>query len=81
MDFLSIVKHQIETGQVQTLRAIALPDDDWIKGWDICDDEGRVDSVERLRARLKRRGTSIEEFKSLPVYKRNLERLPWLKDL
>ena len=45
--------------------------------WDLID----VDSVEKLRARLKRHGITIEAFKRLPVYLLNVDRVPWLRKL
>lgn len=51
---------------------------DWSKRtWDFDD----INDVEALRAWLKAEGTSVEDFKQLPVYQFNIDKLPWLKDL
>jgi hypothetical protein len=51
---------------------------DWTKGtWDMPD----VDTVEKLRARLKAQGMSVPHFKTLPVFQRNKDKLPWLREL
>jgi hypothetical protein len=50
---------------------------DWPKRtWDL-----GIDNVEDLRAYLSRTGTPVADFKRLPVYRWNLEKLPWLKEL
>jgi hypothetical protein len=51
---------------------------DWTKqSWDLTG----IHSVEALRAYLKSQGMSVAAFKHLPVYRLNLRREPWLKDL
>jgi len=50
---------------------------DWTKqSWDL-----GVDNVEDLRRLLKAFGIPVRKFKRLPVYKLNVKRLKWLKDL
>jgi uncharacterized protein YaeQ len=50
---------------------------DWTKqSWDL-----PAHNVQDLRAWLKDQGTSVAAFKRLPVYKLNVEKLPWLKKL
>ena len=50
---------------------------DWTKqSWDI-----PAHSVKDLRAWQKRQGMTIAHFKRLPVYRFNVEKLAWLKDL
>lgn len=50
---------------------------DWTKQtWDL-----PIDDVETLRAHLKAQGTTVRHFKSLPVYRLNVGKLPWLRDL
>jgi len=50
---------------------------DWTKGsWDI-----PATSVEELRTWLKQQGMTVEQFKRLPVYRRNMKRLEWLRGL
>jgi hypothetical protein len=51
---------------------------DWPKGaWDLIG----IDSVESLRQYLERNGETVEHFKTLPVYKANVDKVPWLNDL
>lgn len=53
-------------------------DGDWIKGgtWDL-----RAKTADELRDYLAAVGLSIEHFKTLVVYRANVERLPWLAEL
>lgn len=50
---------------------------DWTKRtWDLpCND------IESLRKFLKGMGMSAEHFKKLPVYRFNVDKLPWLREL
>ena len=49
---------------------------DWTKKtWDL-----PTDKAEFL-AYLKASGTTVENFKQLPVYRWNLDKVPWLKEL
>jgi hypothetical protein len=51
---------------------------DWTKKtWDRLD----IDSEEKLLQYLKRRKMSIEDFKKLPIYKFNRNKMEWLNDL
>lgn len=51
---------------------------DWTKGtWDLTG----IDSVEKLRDMLAQRGESVAAFKKRPVYRMNLKKQPWLKEL
>jgi len=51
---------------------------DWAKRtWDLVE----VNNVEELREHLKRTGTTVEQFKRLPVYRLNVDKLPWLREL
>jgi len=66
---------------MEVMKAINLDADpmnaDWTKQtWDLS-----VDNVEDLRKMLKALGIPVREFKQLPVYKLNVEKLEWLKDL
>jgi hypothetical protein len=50
---------------------------DWTKQtWDL-----GVDNVADLRKLLKQQGTTVAHFKTLPVYQRNVKKLPWLRGL
>lgn len=50
---------------------------DWTKQtWDL-----PVDNVEDLRRYLRAQGTSVKHFKTLPVYKLNVDKLDWLTEL
>ena len=50
---------------------------DWTKQtWDI-----PAKNVRELRAFLKTQGTTVAQFKALPVYRQNVGRLPWLREL
>jgi len=50
---------------------------DWTKqSWDL-----PAHSIAELKAFLEEQGTTIEHFKTLPVYKLNVNKLPWLKEL
>ena len=50
---------------------------DWTKRtWDL-----DIDNIDDLKAYLKRNNTSITSFKLLPVYKMNVDKIPWLKEL
>jgi hypothetical protein len=53
---------------------------DWTKGtWDLIG----IDSVEKLRDFLASTDMSVQDFKQLPVYKRNVDKpdMEWLSDL
>ncbi len=51
---------------------------DWTKRtWDLLD----IDSKEKLLRHLERAGMTVEQFKSLPVYKFNKDKLDFLKEL
>lgn len=51
---------------------------DWVKRtWDLL----HIKTVEQLKAHLQAVGMSVAQFKKLPVYRANLDTLPWLKDL
>ena len=55
----------------------AIENADWTKqSWDL-----GIDNVPDLLAFLESTGTTVEEFKQLPVYKLNVDKLPWLKEL
>jgi hypothetical protein len=41
----------------------------------------KVKDVASLRHELARRGIRVEQFKQLPAYRENLERMPWLAEL
>jgi len=50
---------------------------DWTKqSWDL-----PAHNVQELRDLLKAQGTTVAAFKRLPVYKFNVDKLPWLKKL
>jgi hypothetical protein len=50
---------------------------DWAKStWDL-----DIDNVDDLRAYLAAMDISVDDFKALPVYRANVDNLPWLKDL
>ena len=50
---------------------------DWLKRtWDL-QIENKTDLLEYLKAM----GMTVEQFKKLPVYRWNVEKLPWLKEL
>lgn len=51
---------------------------DWIKDrwpWP------EIDTVEKLREKLERDEWPVSGFKQTVIYQRNLERMPWLKEL
>ena len=51
---------------------------DWTKKtWDLVD----IQNIKSLREYLRKNKISIEHFKELPVYKFNVNKLPWLKEL
>jgi len=51
---------------------------DWTKRtWDLLD----IDTVEKLREHLKATGRTVEQFKQLPVYRYNVDKIEWLKKL
>ncbi|MBU0611783.1 MAG: hypothetical protein KKI08_28160 [Armatimonadetes bacterium] len=51
---------------------------DWAKAtWDF----PNIHSAEDFRAYLARVPMTVEEFKQLPVYRWNKEKVPWLKEL
>lgn len=51
---------------------------DWSKRtWDLLD----IDSKEKLLRYLEMTGMTVEQFKKLPVYKFNRDKLDFLKDL
>lgn len=51
---------------------------DWTKRtWDLLD----IDSKEKLLRYLERTGMTVEQFKKLPVYQFNKDKLDFLKDL
>lgn len=51
---------------------------DWTKRtWDLLD----IDSKEKLLRHLASTGMTVEQFKKLPVYKFNKDKLHFLKDL
>lgn len=42
---------------------------DWVKQtWDVYDDEGLVDTDERLEVALRELGMSMDKFRTLPAY-------------
>jgi hypothetical protein len=50
---------------------------DWTKGtWDL-----PFQDVESLRTYLAAVGDTVEKFKKRPIYTRNVDKMPWLKDL
>lgn len=50
---------------------------DWTKqSWDL-----PCRTLDDLREYLRQTGTSVAEFKRLPVYRFNVDTLPWLADL
>lgn len=50
---------------------------DWTKGtWDL-----PVHDVESLRAYLAAQRRTVAAFKRLPIYRMNVKKLPWLRDL
>jgi hypothetical protein len=50
---------------------------DWIKqSWEL-----PFEDADALRAFLRSRGTTVRAFKALPVYRNNLDKHPWLRDL
>jgi len=50
---------------------------DWTKqSWDL-----PWRNVEDARAALEARGMSVAHFKTLPVYRLNVDRVPWLREL
>jgi hypothetical protein len=50
---------------------------DWTKRtWDL-----PVKSADELRRYLKSSGRTVDEFKQLPVYRYNVKKLPWLREL
>ena len=52
-------------------------DADWTKRtWDL-----NVHNVQDLRRLLKAWGMSVRKFKKLPIYKLNVDKIKWLKDL
>lgn len=40
-----------------------------------------LDTPELFRAYLARLGCSVADFKTLPVYRWNVDKVPWLKEL
>jgi hypothetical protein len=51
---------------------------DWIKMyWDL----PWIQDADTLRGFLRDRGISIDNFKKLPIYRNNIKRLRWLRDL
>jgi hypothetical protein len=55
---------------------------DWIKrgAFDLTASLG-IASADELRAWLDAHGTSVEDFKTLPVYRAHLDDVPWLREL
>lgn len=53
-------------------------DGDWIKRgqWNLS-----ASNVAELRSWLDSKGMTVEHFKTLQVYKGNVDRMPWLRDL
>lgn len=50
---------------------------DWTKqSWDL-----PCETLHELRVYLAETNTTVEHFKTLPVYILNVEKLPWLADL
>lgn len=50
---------------------------DWAKqSWDL-----GIDNIEALLDHIKATGRTPQEFMKLPVYQRNVAKMPWLKDL
>lgn len=55
----------------------SLTNADWTKqSWDLA-----AMDLPSLRVQLAAENMPAEEFKRLPVYRLNVEKLPWLKDL
>lgn len=51
---------------------------DWTKkSWDLW----QLDSPEKLRRFIESSGDTVEHFKTLPVYRCNVDKIPWLKEL
>jgi len=40
-----------------------------------------IDSAEKLRRFIEASGDTVEHFKTLPVYKLNVDKIPWLREL
>lgn len=63
-------------GQVIDIDA-TLENADWLKGaWDL-----QIDNADDLRRWLAAHGMTAEHFKTLPVYCRNVDKQPWLREL
>jgi len=57
---------------------VSMENADWIKmSWDL----PRIQDADTLREFLRTRGISISDFKQLPIYRNNVKRLKWLRDL
>lgn len=50
---------------------------DWLKTtWDL-----PIDNIEDLRKWIAQEGATVEAFKARPIYRFNVDRLPWLQAL
>lgn len=88
LEFIEYLKwlaeeRQREKGHVKKQNhAIAIDADpmnaDWSKQtWDV----SLPQSLEEMREWLHKRGMTAEEFRRLPLYKYNVDKIPWLRDL
>lgn len=67
----------VETSPLPTISLDIGDSGDWAKKtWDL-----GIDNVEDLRQWLAETHQSVEHFKRLPVYRWNVDKLPWLKEL
>ena len=56
----------------------SLDNADWTKQvWDLVG----IDDIDKLRAYLKANKMSPAQFKRLPVYRFNVKKMPWLREL
>jgi hypothetical protein len=62
-------------------RTIILDDDLDNADWTKQASDVMAESPEELRAMLASIGMTVEQFKALPVYRRNVDRIPWLKTI
>ena len=71
------VEIEMKIGHVEADRD--LDNADWPKRtWDL---PQWIDSAEQLRGFLAHSDVAVEDFKKLPVYRRNVNRIDWLRDL
>ena len=56
-------------------------DGDWIRRGSFDLLNHGVDSPEKLREWLAQHGMTVEQFKTLPVYRGNVDRIGWLREL